>query len=581
MRHLSKPAFLWLIVFGILMSWVLSLMFWGAEGVDSSRQFVALGFLSLAQLLFVVVPCLFLLYRGWATIQDGHARTSPARAVLFLLIPVFNLYWVFQAVWGLAKDYNSYVKRHGTGAKQLSEGVFLGYAVLGILSAVAIIVGTLITQILAVGVFVAILDFALSLLKGAMLCLVASQLLDAINASSGTRRSPWLLDPLAVLGATAAFSLIVATVTVSVARRAEARRTPSGPAYLIQGLDPGEIARVEVGTGADATRVVRQEGRFVVAGKANYPADPKQLNDLITKCLDIKTIELYTDNPKNHEDLEVTEEKAKNVIKFFKADGSLLMGVLVGKSVETGQGTYVRLASADPVYLAESVPWFRSTSLEYVNQEIVSVQQEDVNAVTVTTSEGAYTLRGEKEGDGAVLDNLPAGRTLKESDAKSVFNALTSLRFDDVNTPATVAGLSFDQQYVCRLDNTTTYTLKMAQKGEKTYLMCDAVYADTTPVTKKPGQVESEEELKKKEAKLQAQEAAQKFTRRHKGWVYEVPDWKAKYLTMAQTDLLEEKEAEVQPAETSAPTEAQDTSIASEPVAEPAQPADPNAGAGQ
>ena len=353
------------------------------------------------------------------------------------------------------------------------------------------------------------------------------------------------------------------------------RVEPSGQTYLIQGLDPGEITRIEVGHGDDATKIVRQEGRFVVADKANYPADPKQLNDLITKCLDIKTTELYTDNAKNHEDLEVTDAKAKNVIKLFKADDSLLAGVLVGKSVETGQGTYVRLASADPVYLAESTPYFRSTALEYVNQEIVSVQQEDVNAVTVTTSEGTYTLRGEKDGDGVVLDNLPAGRTLKESDAKSVFNALTSLRFDDVNTPAAVAGLSFDQQYVCRLDNTTTYTLKMAQKGEKTYLMCDAVYADTTPVTKKPGQVESEEELKKKEAKLQAQEAAQKFTRRHKGWVYEVPDWKANYLTMAQADLLEEKEAEVQPAETSAPTEAQDTSIESEPAS------DPNAGAGK
>lgn len=358
----------------------------------------------------------------------------------------------------------------------------------------------------------------------------------------------------------------------------------SGPADLIQGLDTTEIDSIQIGHGDEATRIVRQEGRFVVANKANYPVDLKQLNDLITKCLDIKTIELYTDNPKNHEDLEVTEEKAKNVIKFFKADGSLLTGVIVGKSLESGKGTYVRLAAKAPVYLVESTPYFRSGPLEYVDQEIVSVEREDVNTVTVTTPDGPYTLRV-ADGDGVAMDRLPAGKTLKDSDAKSVLGSLDSLRFDDVNTPEALGDLDFDHLYVGFLDDSTRYRLRLAQKGEKTYAKFDAKFMDTTPVTMTQGQVASEEELKKKEAKLQADEQAQKFTLRHRGWIYEIPDWKAKYLTMAQSGLLEEKEDEAEPAEPTipvVPAEVQDASTESQPVtAEPAPVADPNANDGQ
>jgi hypothetical protein len=67
-----------------------------------------------------------------------------------------------------------------------------------------------------------------------------------------------------------------------------------------------------------------------------------------------------------------------------------------------------------------------------------------------------------------------------------------------------------------------------------------ADYLDKTPVTIKPNQQDSQEELKKKEAKLLGQENAQKFTLRHKGWIYEIADWKGKYLTMKQSALLEE-----------------------------------------
>lgn len=378
---------------------------------------------------------------------------------------------------------------------------------------------------------------------------------------------------LGIMAIVAAVMVVWATVQSRIpgGRRAE----QSGPAYLVQGLDPGAIASIVVGQGKDAIKIERQGAQFVVANEVNYPADTKQINELITKSLDIKTAEVYTTNPKNHDELEVSEAKAKHVVKFFKQDGSLLAGIVIGKSQENGQDTYVRLSSSDTVFLAQNAPWFKDKALDYVDQEIAVVKREDVNTVTVTTPEGAYTLRPQKGGDGVVLADLPADKKLKDSEAKSVFNALGSLRFDDVNTPAHVTGLAFNSTYLCRLNNSTEYKLQLAKKGTKTYLICEAQYTDPTKVTINPNEKDSPEELKKKEAKLQAQEYALKFTSRHKGWLYEIPDWKAKYLMKNRSELLEDvkKEAEKKAAEPNQPPAASQAPPAGQPL--PAQPPKP------
>ena len=44
----------------------------------------------------------------WAAIQDGYARTTPGKAIGFMFIPFFNIYWMFQAIWGYSKDYNNF-----------------------------------------------------------------------------------------------------------------------------------------------------------------------------------------------------------------------------------------------------------------------------------------------------------------------------------------------------------------------------------------------------------------------------------------------------------------------------------------
>jgi len=351
---------------------------------------------------------------------------------------------------------------------------------------------------------------------------------------------------LTILGIVAVLMVIWAVVQSRISSRPRAQ--PDAPAYLIQGLDPAHISSIVLGVGEDAVTLERQGGRFVVSNKDNYPAKTSEINKLITACLDVRIGELYTDDPANHKDLGVAEENAGTVVKFFKPDSSLLTGVVVGEVGEEQMRTYVRLASSDKVYVTPNVPVIRNRAMDYIAPELVAVNRESIESVTVNSPSGEYTLKAKEDDKGIMLENMPAGRKLKSNEGDRVFTALTNIRFNDVKRKSAESEkLTFDRQFVCRLKDSTVYTVMIAQKDDKTYVTCTAEFTDRTRFTEKEVRDANDAELKQKEAKFLARDRAKGFSVKHQGWVYEIADFKAESLTTKLSDLLE---AEEKPEET-------------------------------
>lgn len=345
---------------------------------------------------------------------------------------------------------------------------------------------------------------------------------------------------LTILAIVAAVMVVWAVVQSRVSNKP--RTEPDTPVYLIQGLDPANIGGIVLGAGEEPVTLKRSRGRFVVVNKYSYPAVASEINNLITSCMDIRTAELYTDDPANHKDLGVTEEDARDVIKFLKPNSELLLGVVVGKTKERERGTYVRLVSSNKVYVALEAPRIKSGAMDYIDQELISLNRDDIEFVTVSGPNDGYTLKTEKDSQDIILANLPVGKKLKGNDYKDVFTALTNLRFDDVKKESTAKeALDFKRRFVCGLKDSTVYTIRIAQKDGKTYVSCQEEFTDKTPVTKEK-KVESEEQLKKKEAKLLARDKAKEFSAKHQGWVYEIADYKAENLVRQLSELIEDKE---------------------------------------
>jgi hypothetical protein len=70
------------------------------------------------------------LYLMWQTIAEFPGRTASKKAVVYMLIPVFNFYWAFVAVKGLSDDINTLLQKKGLIEKRISESLSIAFSVI-------------------------------------------------------------------------------------------------------------------------------------------------------------------------------------------------------------------------------------------------------------------------------------------------------------------------------------------------------------------------------------------------------------------------------------------------------------------
>jgi predicted Zn finger-like uncharacterized protein len=126
---LSKIVFVyvWIVVrliAGALAGWGLMLALNKEEHSTLITAFAAADIFFLISILLE----LLLFYKMWSAIADRQTKTTPAKAVGFLFIPVFNLYWALNMIMAFAEDYNSFTERHSLKTKDLPLTLFMLYA---------------------------------------------------------------------------------------------------------------------------------------------------------------------------------------------------------------------------------------------------------------------------------------------------------------------------------------------------------------------------------------------------------------------------------------------------------------------
>ncbi len=370
---------------------------------------------------------------------------------------------------------------------------------------------------------------------------------------------------LTILAVVAAVTVVLAAVTSQLSTRKPSVSYKN--VNLVQGFDTNKIATVILKSKDEETEITKGAGgRFVVTNKDNYPALVNEINGLVAEILDIKTVDLITDDPKNHTDLGVSEDNARYIVKFLDNEARPIEGfggIIISEADPEKQGVYVRLLGEDKVYLIDGSPWPRMSGLDYVDKRLTSPEADQIKSVKVTYPDGGYTLTKEDDSEEILLEGgVPEGKKFKGSDYKQVFTALTSLQFTDVQKASKAEDLEFDSTYTCKLADSTVYILQIAAGDDKTFIRVDAQFTGDTNVTVNRDGSESDEELKAKEAKLLAIEAAKKFRNRHTGWVYEIDSFKADNLKKKLDDLLEDiPEEEKAAEETTEPTAAVDNAV--------------------
>ncbi len=120
-------ALVLLVLSGILTDYAINLHYAGTSAIITCSLLLLTG---CAAVLYACSIWALLLYKAWAIIQDGNATTTPEKAVGFVFIPFYQLYWIFKAWYGFARDCNSYTARHLIKAPKMKEGHFLAFCIL-------------------------------------------------------------------------------------------------------------------------------------------------------------------------------------------------------------------------------------------------------------------------------------------------------------------------------------------------------------------------------------------------------------------------------------------------------------------
>ncbi len=142
MKTLSKRFYIASIIGGFAGSFILFLASmaltpsYNDAAVILGVIFLPIGFC--VMIYGVVIYALFI-HKMWTSVPLKYARTTPGKAVGFLFIPLFNLYWMFQAIWGWTKDFNQYSSENNICDQKMPEKIALAMCILAIVSMIPII----------------------------------------------------------------------------------------------------------------------------------------------------------------------------------------------------------------------------------------------------------------------------------------------------------------------------------------------------------------------------------------------------------------------------------------------------------
>ncbi len=100
---------------------------------------ILIGLLFTPLYIFSLVPHYVFIYNFWKSIPQEFARTTPGKAVGFMLIPFFNLYWYFVAFYHGSKDIDKALSEYVQQGRNRGERPCYTGSVGGLIAAICFV----------------------------------------------------------------------------------------------------------------------------------------------------------------------------------------------------------------------------------------------------------------------------------------------------------------------------------------------------------------------------------------------------------------------------------------------------------
>lgn len=303
-----------------------------------------------------------------------------------------------------------------------------------------------------------------------------------------------------------------------------------------------EFVRLTGAGGKIIATLNRRGGKWLVVEASNYRADWTVLRQLLSDLAAAEVIEGKTSNPEFYARLGVEDvdgpDAAGVLIGFAEETG--LPALIAGNQAQGRAGQYVRLSSSGQSALIDRVLTVPGDLQQWLDREIIDVQQGAVVEISVTHPDGEQILLQKVSADDTdfQLQQIPDGREVKSSyTVNSIGGSMASLRLD-----AVVPASDIDWSDAVKIKLLTADGLQVSAQlaaVEDQYWISLSASAYLQAGSSEPADAGMDTDVLP-----ELTERVNRINERVSGWAYRIPQYKAEVLSKRVDDLLQSLETD-------------------------------------
>ncbi|MFO1235689.1 MAG: DUF4340 domain-containing protein [Alphaproteobacteria bacterium] len=293
------------------------------------------------------------------------------------------------------------------------------------------------------------------------------------------------------------------------------------------------------------------DGKWTVADRSNYPANPEGVRALMLAMSQIKLVERRSADPARHAALELTtgEMGSGHAVTVTAADGSVLAALVAGKVQSRATGSspgtlFVRRAGEDQTWLARGGIPIPASVGATLDKTLFTLDEARIAMVRVEPRGLApYTLTRAAPGEPFALDAVPAGKVAQSAQIlQTPASAIAGLTFDDVMKADAVELKDATTATFATFDGLVVKVTLVAGGPEGAFGLIEASVDEARAATAPPPA--------EGKAKADPKADAAAINARVAGWAYRLPTFVLTNLVPPLEMLVEDKPAEAPPAAT-------------------------------
>lgn len=242
----------------------------------------------------------------------------------------------------------------------------------------------------------------------------------------------------------------IAIVALQKGQQPESRDARLGKT-LITASAIDTLGGIKVETAVGKVDLALQDGKWVVPGRAGFPADLEKLEKLFQKLNQTTAVEMVTSNEKRHSSLglEWVDGQPVNgdatVLSLIGKDGEKVSTLIMGKSRQSKEqtggfgagadGQYLRFAGSNECYLISERVWVDKKTPNWIRHNMAAYPPDDLKSITVDFPEPEKTdvkIFRNLTSEALTIADIPAGKQLKKAQIDSATSFFSTLAVDDV-----------------------------------------------------------------------------------------------------------------------------------------------------